>query len=32
MNCKYCDIPFTVNQLDEDDFEVYCSECGYDVS
>ena len=30
--CKYCGIPFHVSQIDEDEFEISCNNCGYDVS
>lgn len=32
MNCKFCNIPFSVNRTGEDDYEVSCDRCGYDVS
>ena len=30
--CKYCGIPFSCSQVGDDEYEIYCVECGYDVS
>jgi len=30
--CKYCGIPFSCYQTGEDEYEIECTECGYNVS
>jgi len=30
--CKYCGIPFNISQISEEDYEISCFNCGYDVS